>query len=366
MKKSINKAGRMEEIFFSLFRKADLRAEARKAGIACRRQLKGIGGGYNGSGELFRSEVLPFWKRYGVRPGKMWYDLYCHRDGRYDPRYIPEDIYWRWVYPALNRPDLRRAYTDKCFYDRLFPYLKKPRTILKSSSSCFFDGDGNIISKARARSILESEHSFVIKPAIYSGEGVDVCFHEKGKDDTDLQVLMDSYGRDYIVQEIAAQHEVLASVHPHSLNTIRVISFLFRGEVHISSSILRVGVAGSRVDNFSAGGLACPIRPDGSLGSEAMDRNARWTAVHPGGAVFAGIKIPSYERIIEAVRRAHRDVAHFRVIGWDFSVDEGGDPLFIEYNGAPSLNQISCGPLFGDHTEPVLNMIFLNEAEFAE
>ncbi|WZL78695.1 hypothetical protein QBE55_00540 [Eubacteriales bacterium mix99] len=54
---------------------------------------------------------------------------------------------------------------------------------------------------------------------------------------------------------------------------------------------------------------------------------------------------------------------HFRIIGWDFSVDELGDPVLIEYNGAPGMNQISRGPLFGDLTEPALNTIFLHADE---
>ena len=81
-------------------------------------------------------------------------------------------------------------------------------------------------------------------------------------------------------------------------------------------------------------------------------------------ASFDKIKVPSYDKILEAVRIAHKDIPHFRIIGWDFSIDENGEPVFIEYNGAPAMNQVSFGPLFGELTESVLNTIFLNEAEF--
>ncbi|MGI6777074.1 MAG: sugar-transfer associated ATP-grasp domain-containing protein [Acetivibrionales bacterium] len=295
----------------------------------------------------------------------MWYDLYCYKDGGYDPRYIPEDIYWQKIYPVFNKPSFRHAYTDKCFYRQLFPYIKQPRTILRNSNHCFFDDSGMILSIDQAISLLESEKRFVIKPAIYSGEGVDIFFYEKkDNDDIDLQDLLRSYGSDYIVQEVATQHRVLASIHPESLNTIRVISFLFQGEVHISSSILRMGVGGSRLDNISAGGIACPILPDGKLAEKALDNQSKWVTSHPGGTVFSGIRIPSYERVLETIRRAHKEIPHFRIIGWDFSIDETGCPVLIEYNGAPGMNQVSCGPLFGELTESVLNTIFLNEAEF--
>lgn len=364
MQKRINQAGKRESYCWSVYQKVDLYIEAKKARRSCRRQLKKINGGYRGSNSIFRSQVIPFWERYGIKPKKMWYDLYCYKDSKYDPRYIPGDVYWQKIYPAFNNQKFRQAYTDKCFYSQLFPYLKQPRTIIKNSNNCFLDGDGSIISFEQAKSVLESEERFVIKPAINSGEGVDILFYEKNNSDVDLQSLLKSYGSNYIVQEIVAQHEVLASIHPESLNTIRVISFLFRGEIHISSSILRMGVEGSRLDNVSAGGIACPVLPDGKLCERAIDRKSQWVTSHPGGTVFAGIKIPSYDRILEAVRRAHRNIPHFRIIGWDFSVDENGDPVLIEYNGAPAMNQVSCGPLFGDLTEEVLNTIFLNKSEF--
>ncbi|NLL38050.1 MAG: hexapeptide transferase [Clostridiales bacterium] len=362
--KGINQAGKWERLCRSVYQKVDLFTEARMARQACRRQLAIIKGGYQGSKHLFRSEVLSFWEKYGIKPKKNWYDLYCYKDKEYNPRYIPEDIYWQKIYPALNRPDFRRAYTDKCFYSQLFPYIKQPRAILRNSNNCFYDSSGNIISFSQAKSILETEQRFVIKPAIYSGEGVDVLFFDSASHDMDIQDLLKSYGSNYIVQEVVTQHKVLASVHPASLNTIRVISFLFQGEVHISSAILRMGVGGSRLDNFSAGGIACPILPDGKLAEKAIDRNYQWITSHPDGAVFGEIEIPSYERVLETISKAHRKIPHFRIIGWDFSVDEHENPVLIEYNGAPSMNQISCGPLFGELTEPVLDMIFLNKPEF--
>lgn len=362
MQMRINQPGSWERICHSIYQKVDLLAEARKTRNSCKRQLANIKGGYQGSKHLFRSQVLPFWSKYGIKPNKMWYDLYCYKDNEYNPYYIPGDLYWQRIYPTLNKTRLRHAYTDKCFYGRLFPYLKQPRTILRNSNHCFFDGTGGVLSFSQAKSLLESEERFVIKPAIYSGEGVNIFFYDR-KDchEVDFQNLMRSYGSDYIVQEVISQHEILASIHPESLNTIRVISFLFQGEVHISSSILRMGTAGSRLDNVSTGGLACPILPDGRLQEAAINRQSQWTIRHPSGAVFSEIRVPSYERVLSLIRRAHRDTPHFRIIGWDFAIDGNGDPVFIEYNGAPGMNQVSCGPLFGQFTEQVLDAVFLDE-----
>lgn len=362
----INQAGRWEKFCKTIYQSVDLYAEAKKAQKNCRRSLATIKGGFRGSNKLFRQQVLSFWSRYNIKPKKMWYDLYCYKDKEYDPRYIPEDIYWRIIYPTLNKTSFRHAYTDKCFYKQLFPYLKQPRTILRNSNNCFYDGLGNIISFAQAKAILESEKQFVLKPAIYSGEGVDIFFYDKEEHmDIDFDNLLKLYNSDYIVQDIVSQHKTLADIHPKSLNTIRVISFLFQGEVYISSAILRMGVGGSRLDNVSAGGLACPIKNDGRLSDNAINRKSQWVSSHPGGTVFSEITIPSYVKVLDAIKRAHKDIPHFRIIGWDFSIDEVGDPVLIEYNGAPGMNQVSRGPLFGDLTESVLNEIFLEETMVA-
>lgn len=365
MGRKVNRAGRWERFCHSVYQKVDLQMEARRARTSCRLQLRALQGGLAGSRRTFRAEVLPFWQRYGVQPKKMWYDLYGNKDGKYDPHYIPEDLYWQRIYPAMNQPRFRHAYTDKCFYERLFPTLKQPRTILKNSNHCFYDGAGQVLTRSQAQSLLEAQTRFVIKPAVYSGEGVDIFFYERAQTPSpDMGELLARYGNNFIVQEITGQHPVLAAIHPHSLNTIRVISFLFRGTVHISSAILRMGVGGSRLDNVSAGGIACPVQADGRLATRAMTYGSEWIDAHPGGAVFEQITIPAYPQVLEEIRVAHRQLPHFRIIGWDFAIDAAGDPLFIEYNGAPGMNQVSCGPLFGDLTAEVLAMIFGRERQF--
>lgn len=364
MSRRINQAGALENLSHQCYQKIDLYMEAQKARSSCRMQLGRLKGGYNGSDRSFREEVLPFWSRFGIKPRKMWYDLYCYSDGKYDPLYIPGDLYWQRVYPALNKVAFRRAYTNKCFYDTLFPYLKKPRTIICNINGMYFDGDRQIISKDEAVRLLDNSGSYVIKPAFYSGGGRDIYFHVRDSGEvTDTAALLSRYKSDYIVQELLEQHDVLAKIHPESVNTIRTISFLFGGEVHISSSVLRMGTSGARMDNIAAGGMACPIGLDGRLGKYAVDREIRWLEVHPSGTVLEKVQVPAYDKILECVKRAHMDVPHFRIIGWDFAVCKLGEPVFIEYNGAPDLNQVSCGPLFGDMTEAVLEHIFLGAPE---
>jgi hypothetical protein len=366
MSRRVNQADYLEAKFYSNYQRLDLALEAKKARKNCRLKLRALNGGLNGSKEDFEREVLPFWSKYGIKPKKMWYDLYCYSEGKYDPLYIPADLYWEKVYPALNMVSFRRAYTNKCIYDQLFPYLKKPGTILRNVNGIFTDGVGTIVSFEDAVGILEKRDSYVIKPAFYSGGGRDIYFHVAGEGDIDVidtAALLNSYKSDYIVQELVEQHDVLASIHPQSVNTVRIISYLFGGRVHISSSILRMGTSGARMDNYSIGGVACRIGLDGRLATHAFDRSWQWVSSHPSGAVFEEIQVPSYDRILECVQSVHPELPFFRIIGWDFAVDKSGEPVFIEYNGAPDLNQVSCGPMFGNLTESILDFVFLEKPE---
>ncbi len=364
LRDTINRPAGWERSCLSVYQHVDLYLEGRRARQNCRRYLTRTGGGLGGSRKAFQQTVLPFWRPYGLRPRKMWYDCYGHHDGHYNPYYIPEDLYWQAVYPALNQVSFRRAYTDKCFYQRLFSHFKHPRTIVKNSNGLFYDARDQLISRQKAKQLLAAESRFVVKPAIYSGEGTDVLFHDRTLETPlDPETLFNTYGQGFVIQEVVQQHPVLADIHPPSLNTIRLISFLFQGSVHMTSAILRMGVGGSRLDNISSGGLACPIGPDGRLAKTAVNRRSQRKTQHPGGTVFEQVTVPAYEQVLSAVDQAHRTLPHFRLIGWDFAIDQAGDPVFIEYNGAPSLNQISCGPLFGDLTPDVLAFLFLRRPE---
>ena len=52
---------------------------------------------------------------------------------------------------------------------------------------------------------------------------------------------------------------------------------------------------------------------------------------------------------------------YFDIIGWDFAVDENGEPVCIEYNVMPEPNQISCGPTFGELSEEVFKDVFIDK-----
>lgn len=328
-------------------RKAKIRLKKMNGGFLCDKEYKEI--------------VLPYWRKYGYRPKKLWYQIFSERDGVVDPRYIPDDLYYGELVPYFSNSQFRRACEDKCYHDVWFPELKQPETVIKNIAGVYYDREMRIISMDEAIDIcMAYPQEFLLKPSVDSGEGRLITFFDPAEVTREaLEKAFRAVDSNFLLQAAVKQHPVLAQMNPTSLNTIRVVSFLFEGEVHILSQILRMGAPEARVDNVGAGGFACPIHPDGRLYESGVNRQAEWKTENHNGIMFANVEIPYYNTIIEAIRQQHKRIAHFKLIGWDFSIDESGDPVFIEYNVCPGSNQITCGPTFGDLTERVLEEYFI-------
>ena len=322
-------------------------------------RIKRMNGGYDCDKE-YDTVVLPFWKRFGYKPKKLWYQIYCDKDKKIDPRYMPDDLYYGEIVPYFSNTQFRRFAEDKCYHDVWFQDLNRPITICKNIAGVFYDGEKNIINKEKAVTLCtEYGEEMIIKPSIDSGEGRLISFFNPEKDNIDkLKKLLDDLQANYIVQGVVKQHPVLEKMNPSSLNTIRVVSFLFEGEVYILSVILRIGAKNARVDNIGAGGFACRIHEDGRLFETGVNRKAEWVEENAYGVKFADITIPSVGKVIEIIKDKHKLLAHFKIIGWDFAIDRDENPVFIEYNLCPGQNQITCGPTFGDLTDRVLDEFF--------
>ncbi len=330
-----------------------------------KKRLRSIHNGYNGTAAEYNETVVPYWKRFGRKPEKYWYDLYCNGLKAYDPRYVSDTIWYKDILPYFNYIAINKAYRDKGMYSRLLRDVKKPETVVKNIAGCYFNGDGDEpISEEEAIALCEKEEHLIVKPSVNSGSGRSITFFDK--DDPNTEKIPDIFKRfrfNFVVQRLVRQHADLARINPASLNTIRVVSFYFKGEVHILSTILRMGGVGSRVDNISAGGISCVINPDGQLAEKAVTRKSEWTDEHPSGIKFRDIKVPGFDRIIETVKRLHPTLPYFGIIGWDYAVDETGAPVFIEFNIMPEPNQISCGPTFADLSEEVFEDVFIKKTK---
>ncbi|MEE0945212.1 MAG: sugar-transfer associated ATP-grasp domain-containing protein [Acutalibacteraceae bacterium] len=311
----------------------------------------------------YAKEYKKYWSRWAkVSPKWGWY--YAARNGIEDVRYIPHTLYYTIIDQKLNARKLGWGFNDKNYYSKIFADIKQPQTIIRSfSSDIFTDSEYNQITIEEAYKEIIKNTEVICKPTQESGSGRGIEFWNCEKDaDKIWSYLKDKSNSNYIVQKIIKQHSLYNEIHSSSVNTIRICSILLCDGVHILSSVLRMGVDKSRVDNATAGGISCGIDENGCLKEYAYSfYSGEKTAVHPQGFVFKGVKLPYYDKAVELVKKAHPVIGNFKLVSWDICIDEKGDAVLIEANmrkGAANLQQFANGPLFGDLTERIMDEVY--------
>lgn len=311
--------------------------------------------------QFYRDSVIPFWAKYGVRPHLHWYKYYYSLTGIMDPRYIPDDIHMLYIVPHFNKRLYVRAMVDKNLHCLTLPGVTRPETVYKRIDGCCTNDDFTPISEDEAFSRCLEPVRYIVKPTVDTGKGEDIRFFRGDDAPEEIRSLLDKYDCDYIVQKVVRQHPELAKFNPSSLNTIRIVTLFLNGKPHILSSILRIGAAGSSVDNVSRGGYQCTIQPDGRLQPIAYTTRsgkAEFVEETTDGLRFGEFLVPSWDTIKQTALDLSTKLPHLKFIGWDFGVNENGDVVLIEFNCELGQNQATCGPTFGDLTDEVLSEVF--------
>ena len=312
-----------------------------------------------------KNNIKFFWREYkNIRKHLKWYEFYkgfCKDDDSLK-YYIPDDIWYSNIDTLFS--DSRRAneLDDKNLYDLYFYDVNKPITILRKTHGLLLDEKYNIISLDNAVIRCVERGRIICKEARLSEGGKGIKFFDFSlSSPNDFREYL--YNHDEItIQEIVQQHKVLNQIHANSINTIRIMSLVFEEEVHILSSVLRMGRDGAKVDNASSGGIVCGIKQDGRLRDYACDTKGNSWSEHPQGAKFKDIMIVGYKECCELVNKlAGRMCGVSSLVSWDFAIDEKGSPILIEANltfGEVDFHQMCNGPILGTLTEPVLNTVF--------
>lgn len=313
--------------------------------------------------EAYKTEILPYWKHFKVKsPQKMWFRLFCNEARPFSPKYIPEDCWYRDIVPHYNNLLFAKALQDKCLHNILFPDVKRPDTLVKNIAGVFYDDTLNLLTAEDAAARCCNAGRILIKPSVGSGRGHGIRFFDSDSLAVeDVKSIFKTYGKNFIIQKKMSQHETLANLNPNSLNTIRVVTFLHKNQVHVLTAILRVGGGSNEIDNTSQGGYKSTVLTDGRLskfGTTTIHGRTEYVDTYPNGVRFEDVVIPSYDRILDLVCAQAKRMAHFKIIGWDVAVTPEGDPMLIEYNVIPAQGHGTGGPVFGDLTDEVLEEVY--------
>ena len=318
-----------------------------------------------------KSQVMDYFRQYGFKVRTDWHNYYTYMTGHFSEKYIPADLMYTVIVPYLNYMPFELAYQDKNNYDIILPNVKKPSTIVKRKHGFYENGGGKNLSLDEAIISCFNLSDVIIKPTINScqGKGVKLFSTKDGITDDGISVkaLLNNYGQDFIIQKRVVQHPFLMSLNESSLNTMRILTLRIGNEIRVLSTAIRIGGKGSVTDNGYGGGFCTGVDSDGCLKPHGYRLT---TGEHidklQNGTKLEGLVIPHYGRVIEKAKELAMSLPYLRVIGWDFTIDEENDPVFIEMNTLPGIYimQLCNGPVFGDITDDLMRSVMTVRHQF--
>lgn len=272
---------------------------------------------------------------------EKWIRLYTKRTGTFAADFMPEIVYSTRIEPQLVDQRRGEVLADKALTEILFAGVEGlaiPKTILVRSNGFYYDSNRQPITESKARTVLEDAGRVFMKPSIgeAGGRGV-AALHLSGGQDrvggSTIDGLLQGAPKDFIVQEAISQHEAYATLHPESVNTVRVVTYFLDGEVHTWPTIMRMGAHGGSVDNAHADGLFIGVENDGSLLDWATNMDGERFKKHPStGVKFSGYVVPGIAEMEAVAARSHGRMPGMGLVSWDFALGEDGVPILVETN----------------------------------
>lgn len=165
-----------------------------------------------------------------------------------------------------------------------------------------------------------------------------------------------------VVQECIKQHEKLSALYSNSVNTFRVITYLWNGQIYHVPLALRIGQGGGYLDNAHAGGMFIGVSDAGKLNPVAYTEFGDQYEEHPDTHIkFEDYEIDFVPEIIETAKKLHLNAPQLGIISWDIAVDEFETMVLIEANTRGQsiwFPQMANGKgAFGKNTKEILQFI---------
>ena len=278
--------------------------------------------------------------------------------GRFDPYICPEMLFRTHIELKMNNFQMKYGFSEKNYFDLMFPDEPMPKTVLRNINGVFLDSDYRPVNQDEIQQILAQHEKLIVKPSIENGVGRGVKLYQK----TQYQEIFKHFKQDYLVQEVLKQHSSVPALNPSSVNVVRVISLSLNGKVSPVNCALRCGATGAITDNLvtkdGRGMFVVGVNMDGTLKDEAFFSCGERITEAPNGQQFAGVQLPNFDKALEMTTRIHEKLPHFGFVAFDVCFDEDGSPRIMEFNiRGPGVlyYQYVNGPLFGNRTQEVID-----------
>ncbi len=280
-------------------------------------------------------ESNPFYKAYGL-------DL--KKNKQKTPDYIGY-LYFMNARDNANKKGNKQILRNKFLF---YKYMKSQGIHVPEVFAYIKDGK---VYNTDEKEIDFSELSELKDYFIKDIDGECASFVKHIKDFNELSEIKNKISNgSYLIQERVFQAEKMCQINPTSVNTLRIVTKMYKGKPFVFSSLLRVGTSKTgNVDNWAAGGLAIGIEDNGNLKKYGYykPKYGTKTDVHPDtGIVFKDFTIPMFEEAKAYALKAHEVLKDMDSIGWDITITEKGI-VFIEGNDnwEITLHQMCDKPL---------------------
>lgn len=173
---------------------------------------------------------------------------------------------------------------------------------------------------------LKKHRDFILKPdSSACGRGIKVI---RTKDETDAvrQVAMHlDKTLGVILEELIENDSIMASLHPQSLNTVRIPTVRYDDRVEVIHPFLRMGCGDAVVDNAGSGGIMGNVDAETGTVYAAADELGRGFTHHPDtGIELIGFTIPRWQEAVELVKEMALVLPAVRYVGWDMALTTKG------------------------------------------
>ncbi|MBR1763566.1 MAG: hypothetical protein IJ731_09435 [Eubacterium sp.] len=180
------------------------------------------------------------------------------------------------------------------------------------------------------------KHSTFVKKNNYDalGRGVEKV---EITPETDLDALYEELtegGKLIILEELINANDEIKKLNRDSVNTVRIITYVKNYSAEVLSCFMKVGRAGSFIDNGGAGGILVHINKEtGTLDSNGIDERGIIFENHPdNGYKFSGIQLPEWDKALKKAKEIALEIKDARFIGWDFTYTSDGEWIVVEGN----------------------------------
>lgn len=310
-----------------------------------------------------------FLENYGYKVPYTWHRHFTAFTGNFDKYYFPELLYIPEFERFMNLDDgYCTALEDKNFLKMVAESMcvKMPATVFSCISGLIQDSDCNIVT---LEDVLKLSGEFFVKPTVdsCSGKGCQIINVKSGIDlntNTPLKDLLKFKDNNWVIQECIKCHDSITSIYPNSVNTFRIMTYIWKDKICHVPAIMRIGQGGANVDNAHAGGMFIAIDDDGTLHNTAFTEFKKEFRFHPDTKLrFDGYRINLFPEVLKAAKRCHSYITQIGCINWDFTIDRDGNIILIEANlkgGSIWLFEMAHGKgIFGDKTLEILRWMKL-------